>query len=309
MPKNLRAYTTGQVHFTDARVATPISFAHICDLHLPPYRKENWPAKYANAIRWWDDEFEHPNDVLPGLLDQAQDAGVDFVFMGGDNLDIYDPETADRIIQLCHDRGLACYCSFGNHDFETFDIRYITHDNVPAVRQENGDKLLKHWSMPHRYYAFELGPVRFVVLDAPYIIVEGGLGGFYDDEQVDWLADQLRHDGPIVIFYHIPFKVPANEDRLLLTWNGIKGWVAENEACRRIMAAIADCPNVLGTFAGHTHIRSEELIGDKWQFVTAGGGQGAWRHVNICNAPPPKSLRAKGRPAVEGVDVPSPVES
>ena len=302
-------YMTGEVHFTDSRVKKPVSFAHISDLHLPPYSKKNWPARYADAINWWDTDFQHPNDVLPGLLDQAQAAGVDFVFMGGDNLDVYDPETADRIVQLCNDRGMGCYCSFGNHDFETFDIRYITHDNVPEVRQEHGDKLLKHWSMPNRYYTFELEAIRFIVLDTPYIFVEGGLGGFYDDEQVDWLEDQLKYDGPIIVFYHIPFRVPANEDRLLLVWNGVKGWVAENEYCKRAMAAISGCPNVLGTFAGHTHVRSEDKLGEKWQFVTAGGSQGAWRYVRICDTPAPKSLRAQGRPAVEGDGGPSIVES
>ena len=298
MPPTLRSYPTGEVHFTDARVTTPVSFAHITDLHLPPCRRESWPARFAHAIGWWDDEFEHPNEVLPGLLDTVKAAGVDFVLMGGDNLDVYDSETADRIVQLCHERDLACHYSFGNHDFESYDIRYITHENVPAVRQANGDRLRAHWSMPHRYHAFELGGVRFVVLDTPYERVEGGLGGSFDGEQVDWLEDQLRHDGPIVLFHHIPFKVPANEDRLLLAWNGVKGWVAENEQSERVMAAIAGCPNVLGTFAGHSHIRSEELIGDKWQFVTAGGCQGAWRHVRICAAPPPKSLRAEGLPTV-----------
>ena len=309
MPKNFRMYTTGQVHITDARVTTPVSFSHISDLHLPPVHKDQWPQRFAHAIDWWDREFQHPNEVLPGLLDQARDAGVDFVFFGGDNLDVYDPATADWMVELCRERGLGCYFSFGNHDFETYDIRYITHDHVPEVRRENGDKLMKHWSMPNRYYTFEVNGVRFVVLDAPYIIVEGGLAGFYDAEQVDWLEAQLRHDGPIVVFYHIPFMVPGNKDRLLLTWNGVKGWAAEDEQSERVLAAINGCPNVLATFAGHTHIRSEDRIGEKWQFVVAGGSQGAWRHVRICDAPPPKSLRAEGRPDVEGDGGPSIVES
>ena len=54
---------------------------------------------------------------------------------------------------------------------------------------------------------------------------------------------------------------------------------------------------------------SEDLLGRKWQFVTASGNQGAWRCVQICDVPPPKSLRAAGRPAVEGDGCPSPVES
>lgn len=309
MPKDFRMYTTGQVHFTDARVVEPVSFAHISDLHLCPWRSDDWPARYANAIQWWDDEFEHPHDVLPRTLDRAKAAGVSFVFMGGDNIDVYDPETAERIVELCKERDLPVYFSFGNHDFESYEIRYVTHDDVPEVRQENGDKLCKHWSMPHRYYSFTVGPVRFVVLDAPYRIVEGGLAGFYDSEQVDWFETQLQYDGPIVVFYHIPFRVPGNAERLYLTWNGICGWAADDDNGQRVKAAVNGCSNVLAAFAGHTHIRSEEQLGEKWQFVSAAGGQGYSRHVIIGAGPPPKSFRATGRPAVEGDGGPLAVES
>ena len=309
MPHDFRIYIPGQVHFRDTRVTTPVCFAHITDLHLPPVDRTRWPDLYAHAIDWWDREFEHPHQRLPHLLDDAKDHGVDFVFMGGDNVDVYDAETADHIIQLCKQRDLTCYFSFGNHDFESYEIRYVTHDNVPAVRDENGKRLMAHWSMPDRYYSFEVGPVRFIVLDAVYHFVEGGLAGFYDAAQADWLDRQLQHDGPIIVFYHIPFRTSSNQDRLRLVWNGVHGWAAENEDGKRILDAIDGCPNVLGGFAGHTHVRSEDLLGRKWQFVTAAGNQGAWRYVQISNAAPPKSLRSSGRPAVEGDGGSSPVES
>ncbi len=309
MPKDFRLYMSGQVHFHDIRVTTPIRFAHITDLHLPPVDRSSRPAQYAHAVDWWDREFGHPHEKLAPMLDDAKDHGVDFVLMGGDNIDVYDARTADHIVELCQQRNLTCYFSFGNHDFESYEIRYVTHDHVPKVRDENGRRLMAHWSMTDRYYSFEVGPVRFIVLDSVYRIVEGGLAGFYDAAQVNWLEDQLRHDGPIIVFYHIPFRTAANEDRLQLVWNGVRGWAAEDEQGRRVMAAIDACPNVLGGFAGHTHTRSEDRLGRTWQFVTAAGNQGAWRFVQISDQPPPKSLRAAGRPAVEGDGGPSIVES
>lgn len=220
MPKDFRLYMSGQVHFHDIRVTTPIRFAHITDLHLPPVDRSSRPAQYAHAVDWWDREFGHPHEKLAPMLDDAKDHGVDFVLMGGDNIDVYDARTADHIVELCQQRNLTCYFSFGNHDFESYEIRYVTHDHVPKVRDENGRRLMAHWSMTDRYYSFEVGPVRFIVLDSVYRIVEGGLAGFYDAAQVNWLEDQLRHDGPIIVFYHIPFRTAANEDRLQLIWNG-----------------------------------------------------------------------------------------
>jgi len=309
MTENFRMYDAGQIHFCDARVTTPVRFAHITDLHLSPVNRNHWPARYAHAIDWWDRDLEHPHQTLPHLLDTAKGHGVDFVFMGGDNIDVYDGETADYLVELCNQRDLTCYFSFGNHDFESYEIRYVTHDIVPAVRSENGQRLMDHWSMPDRYYSFEVGPIRFIVLDSIFRFVPGGLAGFYDAVQADWLDDQLQHEGPIVIFYHIPFRTACNQHRLRLIWNGMYAWAAEDEVGTRIMAAIDSCPNVLGAFAGHTHVRSEDLLARKWQFVTASGSQGAWRYVQISDAAPPKSLRADGRPAVEGDGGPSCVES
>ena len=302
-------YTNGWVHFEDDRVTDTIAFAHVADLHLPPVRAEAWPDKYRHAIEWWDTEFEHPNEVFPRLLDEIKSVGIDFVFFAGDNLDHYDPPTADYLVTACRQRGLACYFQLGNHDFEDTDIRYVTHDNDDKVRSENGAKLFGHWGMPERYYSFEKGKVRFVVLDTPYKIVEGGFAGCYDKKQVDWFVDQLKYNGPIVVFYHIPFKLPSNEFRYQLAWNGVKGWIADDENSRLVVSAIENCPNILGMFAGHTHIRHEDPIGNTAQFVTAAGYMRQWRYVKICNLAPPKSLLAPGRPAVAGDGGPSMVGS
>ena len=305
MSQHVRVYPAGHIHFTDPRVKTPLSFAYITDLHLPPWPREDWPDRYAHAIDWWDQECEHPHDGLPVLLDQISAAGVDFVFFGGDSLDVYDAPTACRLAELCRQRDLNCYFSFGNHDFESLEIRYVTHDHAPEVRRENIGQLLEHWSMPHHYYHFDIAGVRFIVLDAPYQAIEGGWAGSFDQQQVQWLEHQLEFDGPILLFYHIPFRTDENQDRLLLVWNGVRAWMAEDARSQRVMAAIKACPNLLGTFAGHSHVRSEDKIGDKWQFVTAPGHYNVWRYVRIGNQSAPKSLRVGGRPTVDADEHPT----
>lgn len=309
MPQSFRVYAGGEVHFRDARVTAPVSFAHITDVHLPPVDREGWPARYAGAIDWWDRDGEHPHAKLPRLLDAAADRNVDCVIMGGDSLDVYDARTADHIVDLCARRNLACHFAFGNHDFESYEIRYVSHQHDAEVRSANGRRLAEHWSMPNRYYSFTVGPVHFIVLDALYRPVEGGFAGFYDVQQADWLDGELGHDGPIVVVHHFPFATAVNRERLRLIWNGMCGWAAEDQTGLRVRAAVDRCPNVLGTFAGHSHVRSEDLLGRRWQFVTAAACEGGWRYVRVCDAPPPKSIRVPGRPAVEGDGGPSPLES
>ena len=69
-------------------------------------------------------------------------------------------------------------------------------------------------------------------------------------------------------------------------------------AGRRVAGAIENCPNVLGTFTGHSHLASEDRLGQTWQFMTAAAHLGRWRYVKIHNVQPPKSLAVEGEPVV-----------
>ena len=61
---SFRLYNDGDVWFTDERVASPVRFAHVADLHLPPHPPDVWPAKYRHAIDWWDRRFAKPHQAL-----------------------------------------------------------------------------------------------------------------------------------------------------------------------------------------------------------------------------------------------------
>ena len=74
--------------------------------------------------------------------------------------------------------------------------------------------------------------------------------------------------------------------------------VAEDATGRRVAEAIKNCPNVLGTFTGHSHLASEDRLGQTWQFMTAAAHLGRWRYVKIHNVQPPKSLATEGEPVV-----------
>jgi len=290
MEYKFRLYDGGAVQFVDPRTTQPVSFAHVADLHLPPDPPDVWPRRYRRAIEWWDIEQERPNAMLPGLLDEIQAAGVDFVFFGGDILDYYHPETADRVVRLCEDRGLEAHFQIGNHDWETEHIRYVTNDLEPEVRAERSAKVAQHWNMPGLYYSFEKAGVRFIALDTPYERTSGRWMGLFDDTQVDWFTGQLAYDGPVIVFHHIPFNLPSLEHRQLAFLRGLAG-VAEDDNGLRVRNAIETCPNILGTFTGHLHMRSEDPIGGTWQFMAETGVHRCWRYVKIHNTDPPKSLR------------------
>ena len=264
-----------------------MTFAHVADLHLPPGPPEKWPHQYRQAIGWWDAFFDHPHQILPRLLDEISARGVDFVFFGGDTLDCYHEETAGLVVRLCRERGLPAYFQVGNHDCENPHTRYVVHECDRERRASTAERLMKRdWQMPGLAWAIERQGVRFIALDTPYFRVDGGWAGVFGREDVDWLIGQLDHDGPIIVFHHVPFNLPTVEHRLHAVWNGVRATLAEDENGRRVRAAIENCPNILGTFAAHAHFRSEDPLGGTWQFMTGPAHSGRWRHVRIGDAAP-----------------------
>lgn len=299
MPPTFKLYCDGSVQFTDARVALPVTFAHVTDLHLPGVPRRDWPARYRHAIDWWNVEMGCPDRIVGDLLDQAGEAGVDFVFFGGDALDYYDAGAAEHLVELCRQRGLRAHFQLGNHDCENEHLRFVTHEFDDKNFALNAAKLREHWQMPGLNYTFDAGGVRFVSLSVEYKHVDGNLGGVVTTTQADWLVEQLRFDGPIVIFHHIPFALPTLAPRLTQYWAGKLACINEDDHGRRIGEAIAANPNVLGTFTGHAHMRSEDPFGNTWQFMTDAAHLGRWRYVKIGGGRPPKSLSIAGKPTVE----------
>ena len=302
MKNGFQLYGDGHVHICDERVTEPVSFVHVVDLHLHPEPPGVWPERYRSAIEWWDVEFDRPGRTVAGLLDRIKAFGSDFVFFGGDTLDHYDSETAKRVASLCTERGLESFFQLGNHDCETEYVRYVTHRVDAEQRNEMGLRLCEHWSMPGLFYSFERGNIRFISLDTCYDKTSRGYEGFFDDLQTEWLIGQLKHDGPIIVFHHVPFAAPSFRYRMRAMYGDIWLYLREDENGRSVRSALERCPNLLGTFAGHLHLSAEDPLGEHCQFVTGAAANGSWRYVRIANTPAPKSLRQEGVPAVDQVE-------
>ena len=299
MSPTFKLYCDGCVQFVDARVARPVTFAHVTDLHLPGVPREDWPARYRHAIDWWNVEMGRPDRIVGDLLDRVGQAGVDFVFFGGDMLDYYHAGAAEHLIELCRQRGLRAHFQLGNHDYEDEYLRFVTHEFDDESFALNAGKLCEHWQMPGLNYTFDVGGVRFVSFTVEYKRVASSMGGVVTTAQADWLDEQLQFDGPIVIFHHIPFALPTIVPRLTQYWSGKLACIVQDDQGRHIHGAIAENPNVLGTFTGHAHMRSEDPFGNTWQFMTDAAHLGRWRYIRIAGERPPKSLNIAGEPTVE----------
>ena len=293
-----KLYGNSDLWFQDKRLTEPVRFAHASDFHMPPM-SENVPARYEHAIQWWAKAMGDPKAALAPVLDEIARFDVDFIFFGGDILDCFDAVTARHVREQCEQRGLKGYFQFGNHDIESWVMRFETHEFDADVRRENAEAYYAIWDMPGSDYAFTVEGVTFISLDCPYHkIADGQWGGVLAAEQVDWLEQQIQGEGPAVVFHHVPLNLPTFEHRMRAIWNGQVDTLKDDAVTRRFFQLVADSPQVLGTFAGHTHMRSEDPIGRNWQFVTGAGHDRQWRLVCISPEAAPKSMRVPGIPAV-----------
>ena len=295
---SFKLYGNSDLWFQDKRVTESVRFAYLCDFHLAPL-SEDVPSRYRHAIQWWGEALSDPQAALAPVLDEVNRYDVDFVFFGGDILDCFDPVTAQHVIDQCEQRGLKGYFQFGNHDIESLVMRFETHAFNADARRENAEAYYKIWNMAGPDYDFTCKGVKFIALDCPYHkITDGQWAGVFAAEQIDWLQREMQGDDPVVIFHHVPLNLPTFEHRMRAIWNGKLATLKDDVITRRFRDLVADSPQVLGTFAGHTHMRSEDPIGRNWQFVTGAGHDKQWRLVCVSRDPAPKSMRVPGEPTL-----------
>ena len=156
-----------EVLLQDPRVVADIGIAYLTDLHLSPGRAAAG-FRYGRAADWWDRAFGRPAGMLQRLLGEIADAGVELVVFGGDNLDFYDADLARELEEMCAARHLRSCFVLGNHDWESPQSRFETHDVDAPEREHNRAALASIWHMTPPVQAVDLGGIRILLLDMRY---------------------------------------------------------------------------------------------------------------------------------------------
>ncbi len=286
----------------DRRVTAPVSFTQISDVHLypPPDDRDSINEAYRQiscngSLRALETPYNTLVAQLAAMLDEVKARRDDFVLWTGDILDTYDPETASLVVELCRERGLPCYFQMGNHDWDFGWTPGDTSTRLPAtmfdieMRNKQARKMMiQDWGMPGLYYSFERSGVKFISADTMHRTLRDPSDGpinpasTYDQAQAEWIIDQLKWDGPMVLFQHVPFN-PTTPDYQVEPWKSfVYGCVNEEDPItRRVAEAVKTCPNLLGVFVGHKHRRAEDPLGSTWQFMIGLAAEGQSRRVVI----------------------------
>lgn len=174
--------------------ARPIRIAHLTDMHVKP-------------------DIEIVSQVTKAVHHaQKQNPGIDFIINGGDA--IMDSLNADRPGTssqwnalnsiLKNDVSLPVFHCIGNHDIWGWFLK----ENKPEDDKQYGKQwALETLQMPGRYYSFVRNKWHFIVLDSTQLNPAGGYIGKLDEEQFNWLQQELASVKPeyhICIISHIP---------------------------------------------------------------------------------------------------------
>lgn len=243
-----------------------VRFAHMTDLHIEPKRKA--PEGLATALRHIQALPDKPEMVITGgdhvmCVMGADDnwANVQYSLVK----EIFDKECKLPVK----------YC-IGNHDVWGWDKKSGKTTGEEALW---GKKRPVHeFNLPNRYYAFDQGPWRIIMLDSTHFS-DDVYTAKLDEEQYVWLAKELadHSNQHVCIVSHIPIisavAVLDGENDKSGQWVIPHQWVHLDT--RKLVELFHQHKNVKLCISGHLHL-VERIELNGVTYICDGAVCGAW---------------------------------
>jgi len=246
-----------------------VRFAHITDIHVKPG---------AIPEKGMADALHHVQQLKPKL---------EFVINSGDMImDALDADKAKTQTQfdlykkiLQQENSLPINHAIGNHDIWGWFIKQNTVEQQDRLYGKVW--VVEELAMPKRYYRFTKSNWHIIVLDSTQLNPAGGYIGKLDEDQFDWLQQELKTVPPnefVCIVSHIPIlsicaglffdKTEPNGD-LKIQRNLM------HTDFLRIKKLFTQHPQVRVCLSGHIHLQDEvEYLGVK--YYCNGAVSGNW---------------------------------
>ncbi|WP_082063598.1 metallophosphoesterase family protein [Draconibacterium sediminis] len=232
------------------------SFVFMTDIHITPER---------NATEGFSQAIDTINSLTP-----------DFVLTGGDNImdalgQTY--EASDSLYKL-YENTVAkvkapVYNTMGNH--EVFGL--YENSGVSPSHEEYGKQLYQN-RLAKRYYSFDYKNWHFVVLDGIGFTNDRHYYGHVDEEQLEWLKNDLKTAGdkPIAVSIHIPLLSIGSQIMQGPTEGMSEGSIVTNANQVR---EILEQHNTKLVLQGHLHFL-EDIEYNGIHYITGGAVSSQW---------------------------------
>lgn len=240
--------------------------AHLTDIHVQP---EN------QAGRGFERALEH-----------AQEQGPDVIFTGGDL--VMDSLAVDKdrmksqwaIYQsvLKANLGTPIEQCIGNHDVWGWSTQAVSR-NEPGYGKGYALDMLE---LQRPYRSFDRAGWHFIVLDSTFPKRGGGYTAKLDDEQFEWLSDDLDRvpkNRPVMVMSHIPILAVCpfldGENEKTGQWRVPGAWMHID--ARRIKDLFKRHANVKLCVSGHQHMVDRVKYLDVCYHCNGAVSGGWWR--------------------------------
>ncbi len=244
-----------------------LRFAHITDVHVQPERGA--PAGMAAALAH-----------LQGLDDPPE-----MVLTGGDAImDALAADAARTDLQwklwqqvLAADCSLPLEHCLGNHDVWGWDqtASHTSGQEAAWGKQRALDAL----GLERTYRSFDRGGWHWIVLDSIFPDPATVYIARLDDDQFDWLAEDLARtplETPVIVISHIPIlSVAQIEFAELIAEDPRRARMGAHVDARRIIELFKNHPNVRLCLSGHLHLL-ERIEYAGVTYLCSGAVSGYW---------------------------------
>lgn len=233
------------------------SFVFITDIHI---------TKERNAV-----------DGFTMAIDTINSINPDFVLTGGDNIMDALGQTyahSDSLYKLysatIEDLKMPVYNTMGNH--EVFGL--YESSGIDPSHEEYGKTLYEN-RLAKRYYSFDHKNWHFVVLDAIGFTEDRHYYGLVDEEQLEWLKDDLAKTGketPVAVSIHIPLLSVGSQIMQGPTEPMGKGSIVTNA---NEVIEVLEQYNTKLVLQGHLHFL-EDINYNGIHYITGGAISAEW---------------------------------
>ena len=244
-----------------------IRFAHFTDIHLEP--KRNAPKGLTAALRHAQSQKDKPDMIITG-----GDNVMDLLGAQDNWAQIQIDTLKDVLAKECK---LPLRFCVGNHDVWGWDKKNsLTTGTEPLWGKE---RFIKAFGLENRYYAFDAGKWRIIMLDSTHIDPKDVYTAKFDDQQYDWLVKQIESnkDKHLCLITHIPILSAA----ALLDGDNLKQgrWTLPDEWMHLDTQKLVDLfwknKNIKLCISGHLHLL-ERLEYNGLTYICDGAVCGAW---------------------------------
>lgn len=199
------------------------------------------------------------NEVLAEIVQEVNEAGVDFMICLGDVVASGSEEEYIAFQETMQALECPYYAVPGNHDIREKGFDHFSSRLGPVD------------------YHFDYGGYRFIFADSAAMD--------FSEAQRGWLAGVLDGELPGFVFLHVPPLDPRENDHSFLDPAGAEAFVE--------LVAEPD-RQVQGVFSGHIHMFHHREVAGVHYVVSGGGGaalyaaadQGGYHHYTLCRVGP-----------------------